>query len=167
MKSVLIAFASRMGSTAEIAEAIGRVLEESGLDVTVSPCSHADTAAKFDAAFIGSALYLRRWEKDAVNYLEQQAVALAARPTWLFQSGPCGEGSEHEEAETPRRVLRLAERLGIDPPVTFGGRLDRSNATGPISRWMATGALAGDYRDWEQIRSWAADRAAQLAGVSQ
>ena len=46
--------------------------------------------------------------------------------------------------------------------MTFGGRLIRSEATGPISRWMATGSLAGDFRDWARIRAWAGERADDL-----
>ena len=56
----------------------------------------------------------------------------------------------------------MIQSHGLQPPVTFGGRLIRSEATGPISRWMATGSLAGDFRDWARIRAWAGERADDL-----
>ena len=36
---VLVTYASKMGSTQEIAEAIGRELENFGMQVTVAPCA--------------------------------------------------------------------------------------------------------------------------------
>ncbi len=162
MKHVLVAYATRMGSTAEIAEAIGNEFTRQGLRATVCPCADAGSVLPFDAVVIGSGLYIGRWDADAVAYLDAQAAGLSSRPTWLFQSGPCGEGAQHEQIAVPHKVLKRARRLGIDPPVTFGGRLERSSSTGPISRWMATGALAGDFRDWDRIRAWAAEKAQQL-----
>ncbi|HEX6761048.1 MAG TPA: flavodoxin domain-containing protein [Propionibacteriaceae bacterium] len=162
MTSVLVTYATRMGSTAEIALVIGEVLTRAGMVVTVCPCHEARDAADYDAVIIGSAVYLRRWDDDAVDYLKRQAHSLAQRPTWLFQSGPCGEGAQNESIETPRKVAKVIQSHGLQPPVTFGGRLIRSEATGPISRWMATGSLAGDFRDWARIRAWAGERADDL-----
>ena len=52
---------------------------------------------------------------------------------------------------------------GLAAPVTFGGRLDKAHAIGPVSRWMAAdGSLSGDFRDWDRIRAWASDIARQL-----
>jgi uncharacterized protein len=59
-------------------------------------------------------------------------------------------------------VRRVADHIGATGPVTFAGRLDRSKATGLISRWVATGSLAGDYRDWVAISAWAQSIAAEL-----
>jgi menaquinone-dependent protoporphyrinogen oxidase len=159
MTSVLVTYATRMGSTAEIALVIGEVMTRAGMVVTVCPCHEARDAADYDAVIIGSAVYLRRWDDDAVDYLERQAHSLAERPTWLFQSGPCGEGAQNESIETPRKVAKVIRSHGLKPPVTFGARLIRSAATGPISRWMATGSLAGDFRDRSRIRTWAGERA--------
>ena len=38
-KRVLVTFASKMGSTQEIAEFVGHELEDFGLQVTVAPCA--------------------------------------------------------------------------------------------------------------------------------
>lgn len=162
MTNVIVAYATRTGSTAEIAETIARVLRARGLDVTVSRCAEAAAANQYDAVIIGSPLYLGRWLQEAVHYLESEAAAVADRPIWLFQSGPCGAGSEDEVANTPHRVKKLVQRLNLEEPATFGGRLDPAWAVGPVGRWMAEGELAGDYRDWHRITAWAADKADQL-----
>ena len=64
---------------------------------------------------------------------------------------------------TPRGVRRVANQIAASGPVTFAGRLDRSKATGLISR-VATGSLAGDYRDWAAISAWAQSIATELQG---
>jgi menaquinone-dependent protoporphyrinogen oxidase len=160
---VLVTYASKMGSTQEIAEAIGRELETFGIDVVVAPCADNPSPESFDGVIIGSAIYTRRWVKAATQYLKRHADELDNRNTWLFHSGPCGEGARDEHVQAPRAVKRVIARHGLSAPVTFGGRLDVDHATGPVSRWMsAEGPLSGDFRDWNRIRTWASDIAHQL-----
>ena len=160
---ILVAYASRMGANAEIAERVAEQLRDAGHVVETSPCATAPDAGGYDAVILGSAIYVGRWDRSALRYLRTQSAALAERPTWLFQSGPCGEGAETEQVAAPRAVRRLTARIGLAPPVTFGGRLDRSLARTRISRWMATGTYAGDFRDWERVRSWTARFLAEVA----
>lgn len=162
MSRILIAHASQMGSTAEIAEAIAGELRQAGFDVDVADCDHAHDAVHYDAVIIGSAVYVGRWRRSATDYLKHQAPDLAERPTWLFQSGPCGEGAQHETIKTPHHVRKLAFQIGLALPVTFGGRLDHARANTPFTHWMSTGALSGDYRDWDAIHAWARSIARDL-----
>ncbi len=155
MKSVLVVYASRMGSTGEIASAVGERLTRRGYDVEVHSTATARDARLYDAVIVGSAVYLGRWDRTALRYLQAQAPDLAERPTWLFQSGPCGTGARTERTPTPRAVARCCAKIGIAPPVTFGGNLDKARATTWLSRRVATGGLAGDSRDWNQINAWA------------
>jgi menaquinone-dependent protoporphyrinogen oxidase len=161
---VLVTYASKMGSTQEIAEAIGRVLEETfGMQVTVAPCAENVSPTGFDGVIIGSAIYTRRWLKAATKYLKRNRQNLDSHRTWLFHSGPCGEGAQEEQVQAPKAVKRVIGPLGLSGPVTFGGRLDEAHAIGPVSRWMAAeGPLSGDFRDWDRIRAWASDIARQL-----
>ena len=160
---VLVAYASKMGSTKEIAEVIGQGLEAAGLQVTVATCAANPSPEGFDGVIIGSAIYTRRWLKAATRYLKRHADQLDPRRTWLFHSGPCGEGARDEQVATPKAIARVIGPRGLPAPVTFGGRLDAEHATGRLSRWMAAaGPLSGDFRDWERIRTWAADIAHQL-----
>ena len=160
---VLATYASRMGSTQEIAETIGRELQTFGIDVVVAPCSDNVSPEGFDGVIIGSAIYTRRWLKPATKYLKRHAHELDHQKTWLFHSGPCGEGARDEQVQAPKPVKRIVARHGLPAPVTFGGRLDIDHAIGPVSRWMsAEGPLSGDFRDWDRIRAWAAEIAHQL-----
>jgi menaquinone-dependent protoporphyrinogen oxidase len=162
MDKVLVVYASRMGSTGDIALEIGAELTRRGFTVDVRPVQNAPDARKYDAVVLGSAVYLRRWERSAVDYLKAQAPDLAERPTWLFQSGPCGPQAEVAHLGTPTLVSRLCAQIGLTPPHTFGGNLDPAKAKTFLARIVSKGDLAGDFRDWTKIRAWAVDIADRL-----
>jgi menaquinone-dependent protoporphyrinogen oxidase len=162
---ILMAYASRMRATEEIAQAIATELRHAGHAVDVASCESAPDVWKYDAVIVGSAIYIGRWDKTAVDYLKRQAQDLADRPVWLFQSGPVGEGAETEQVEIPHAVRKLVERLGLVSPITFGGRLDPARATGPFTRWVATGMYEGDFRDWDRVRDWSASINSALSAM--
>lgn len=158
---VLVAYASKMGSTAEIAEAIAAQLRTHGFEVTTSSCADAPDPSAFGAVVVGSAVYATRWQKSARRYLREWRTQLGERPTWLFESGPTGDLSERRH-ESPAAVVRLATEIGAPPVRVFGGNLDPERATTPIAKWVANSEMAGDYRDWTAIRSWADEIAAAV-----
>jgi len=158
---VLVAYASKMGSTKEIAEVIGVQLAEAGHRVTVLDAEEVGDVTPYDVVVLGSAVYLTRWRPEAVQFLRRHREVLSARDVWLFHSGPCGAKDAARPIPLPPNVRRLADRIGTHPPVTFGGRLDPALATGLMARMMAKGDLVGDWRDWDAIRAWAAEVAGQ------
>jgi menaquinone-dependent protoporphyrinogen oxidase len=81
---LLVTYASKMGSTQEIAEAIGRELEAFGMQVTVARCADNVGPEDFDGVIIGSAIYTQRWVKAATKYLKRNAPRLDRHRTWLF-----------------------------------------------------------------------------------
>jgi menaquinone-dependent protoporphyrinogen oxidase len=154
-ENVLIAYASRMGSTAEIAVAIGDRLTHRGFQVDVRQAAIAPNARLYSAVVVGSSVYLGHWDKTAIAYLKNHAPDLAERPTWLFESGPCEAAAETRRSHVSHAVRKLCREIGLHEPMTFGGNLDPARATGRLTRWMSNGDLAGDFRDWEQISHWA------------
>ena len=163
--TVLVAYAGKMGGTKGIATAIGAELSSVGLGVTLLDAADVQSVDRFDAVVLGSSLYMGRWRPDAVTVLKllaKRSTEFGSIPSWLFQSGPCGDGARTEQVASPKKVRRYADRLGAAHPITFGGRLDPALATGFIASKMATGALAGDFRDFDLIRTWAQQIAANL-----
>jgi menaquinone-dependent protoporphyrinogen oxidase len=158
---VLVAYATKEGSTAEIAEAIGRTLREAGLDAEVSPVTEVADVSPYRAVLVGSAVYMMRWRREAVRFLKRHRTALAERPVWLFHSGPLDRDPEHAEQPLPRNLRALAEEIGAHGVTTFGGRI-REDAKGFAASKVAKNA-AGDYRDWDAIRAWARDLAPRFA----
>jgi menaquinone-dependent protoporphyrinogen oxidase len=110
MTTVLVAHASKRGSTAEIAEAIAGSLREAGLDVDCRPVGEVDGLDSYDAVVLGSAVYMKRWQGDAKHFLRHHADELSQRPFWVFSSGPVGEPSKTPARSwlepRPRRLRR-------------------------------------------------------------
>lgn len=150
----LVVYASVMGGTAGIAEAIGDELRRRGDKVDVADVTAVTSVDEYDAVILGSALYARRWRRPAVSFLRRHAARLADKQVWTFHSGPLGPDKETIES-TPGNVRRLLDRIGAVEPVTFAGRLEPATARGFLARRLATGELSGDFRDWDRIRDWA------------
>nr|WP_232327799.1 flavodoxin domain-containing protein [Kibdelosporangium sp. MJ126-NF4]CTQ98975.1 flavodoxin [Kibdelosporangium sp. MJ126-NF4] len=161
ISKVLVAYATKMGSTREIAEAIGTRIASGGDEVTVLPVEDVVDVGYYDAVVVGSALYMFRWRREAVAFLRRFHKDLAVRPVWLFHSGPIGENADQPQ-KTPAAVARLVATMGATEPVTFAGRIEPATARGFMAARMAKGPLAGDCRDWDKIREWAAEVARSL-----
>ncbi|HEY7596117.1 MAG TPA: flavodoxin domain-containing protein [Actinophytocola sp.] len=160
MTRVLVTYASKMGSTKEIAEAIGGRLLERGFATDVSSAEAVGSIDGYDAVVVGSAVYATRWRREATRFVRRFRQQLAARKVWLFESGWVGTRPSTLVASPGAR--RRASRLGAPAPAVFGGRLDPDLATGPLDRALANG-LSGDARDWDEIRSWSDSVADALA----
>jgi menaquinone-dependent protoporphyrinogen oxidase len=163
MAEILVAYATKAGGTEEIAEAIGESIRAASHEVTVLDAAAVGTVAPYQAVVLGSALYSGRWRPEAVRLLKRNVGLLATRPVWLFHSGPLGPAQIPQRA--PRKIRELAARIGADEPVTFGGRLTPETAVGFLTRKMANGSAAGDYRDWDAIGCWARKIAQQLVAA--
>jgi menaquinone-dependent protoporphyrinogen oxidase len=152
--NVLVAAASDHGATAEIALAIGKVLEERGMAVTVAPVDAVQTLDGYDAFVIGSAVYAGHWLKPARNFVEDHARPLSGRPVWLFSSGPIGDPPKPKEEAVD--VLPLVTAIHAQGHRVFGGKLDRSTLSfAEKAICTALRAPEGDFRDFGEIRGWA------------
>jgi menaquinone-dependent protoporphyrinogen oxidase len=160
---VLIAYASKYGATAEIAEAIAQRLRQLGLHVDCRVASDVRSVESYDAVILGSAVYMKRWRGEARRFLRRHARAPAVRPLWVFSSGPTGDPAGDNPAWTePRRTLRRVAALGGVDHVVFGGRVP-AEPHGLAARAMAenTPPEYRDRRDWDAIRA----RADRIAGA--
>lgn len=136
MEEILVAYATKMGSTREIAEAIAERIRSAAHEVTVQEAALVQSVAPYKAIVVGSALYAGRWHREAVKLLKRNEELLSRRPVWLFHSGPLG--AELTPQRAPKVVRELAARIGADEPVTFGGRLTpRPRSASSPRRWRA------------------------------
>jgi menaquinone-dependent protoporphyrinogen oxidase len=160
---VLVAYATKMGSTREVAETIADVLRGGGLEAEAASVRSVADLAPYDAVIIGSALYAAHWQRDANRFVARHRPALRARPVWLFSTGPLDHRLAAADLPITPQAAEITE--GIEPRGhrTFGGRLDPA-APNVDPRVLETHPI-GDFRDWEAIRDWAAAIARELGGT--
>lgn len=161
---VLVAYASKRGSTAEIAEAVAATLRKSGIDAEPAPADGVRSLEDFDAVVLGSAVYMKRWRGDARHFLRRHREGLEKLPFWVFSSGPAGDPAEdNPEWTEPAKIVHEVERLGARGHVVFGGRLPQE-PHGPMEKAMVknTPPRFKDRRDWDEIRAWSTGVAAEL-----
>ena len=118
--TILVTVATKHGSTAEIAEAIGRELEEAGHAVTVATVESVTSVEPFEAVILGSGVYIGHWLAPARAFARAHAEELRARPTWLFSSGPIG-APPLPKAEDAVDVADLMQQTGAREHRLFGG----------------------------------------------
>ncbi len=160
MTRILIAYASKHRSTAEIAERIGEILGRSvGRTVDILPADTVTDVSAYDAVVLGSAVYMGQWQPGAADFLNKFEAELAKRPLWIFSSGPTAEGDPVAALKGwrfPEALAPVADRVHPRDITVFGGRLNPSQLSlfdRLVTRFVK--APSGDYRDWNAIRSWA------------
>jgi len=164
---VLVGYATRYGSTQEVAEVVAVTLREGGLDVDIQPIRNMRTLAGYNAVVLGAPLFMFHWHKDALRLLSQQRAALTQRPVAIFALGPTHVPFDAEEWQASRSQLdkELAKFPWLTPVAIemFGGKYDPEKLRFPIDL-LAGKVPASDLRDWAAIRTWAANLKPLLAG---
>lgn len=172
--TVLVAYASKHGATREIADRIAATLTATGQPADARPTENVSDLAGYDAFVIGAAAYYGHWLKPATEFIRAHKALLAARPVWLFSSGPLGtettdaQGHDVQEAALPTEFGELSVAIQSRGDRVFFGALDPDNLTLPerTVRRIPTGRALlpdGDFRDWHDIDVWAEAIAAELS----
>ncbi len=163
---VLVAYATKYGATAEIAEKIGQVILQAGLQTDVLPTDSINDLTPYKAIVLGSAVYVGQWRKDAVAFLEDNEKTMARMPVWFFSSGPTGDGDPAQLMQGwrfPEAQQPIADRIQPCGIAFFHGVLDLSKLSlGEKLLIKGIKAPVGDFRDWDAITSWAASIADAL-----
>jgi menaquinone-dependent protoporphyrinogen oxidase len=157
---VLVAYATKHGSTREIADTIGETLHDEGLSVDVRAAGGMLDIDRYGAVVLGSALYSAHWQRDANRFVRRHLVALRERPVWLFSSGPLDHSAELADIPLTEHVARDVAPIEARGHRTFGGRL--LPGTPGVDEALLSTHHIGDFRDWEAIRAWAQEIAADL-----
>ena len=162
---VLIAVASRHGSTREIGEAVAAVLRENGHRTVVRSPEDVVNADDADAVILGSPVYLGHWLPSARDLGERLVDSASGKPVWLFSSGLATQPAQ--AANSPHEIASLVEALDARGHRSFRGRLDLELLSfAERSHIVAGRAKAGDHRDFEAITRWATEIAAEVTPVT-
>lgn len=152
MTKVLVAYGSKMGGTAGLADAIGGALRLRDITVDLRPAGEVGDVSGYSGLVVGSAIYSSRWRPDVIRLLSRIAESAPETPVWLFHSGPLGNRSEDSQ-KLPRKVAGITSSINLVEVRTFGGRLPEK-PPGLIARLLAR-KQAGDFRDFDQVDEWA------------
>jgi menaquinone-dependent protoporphyrinogen oxidase len=170
---VLVAYASKNGSTQEVAEAVAQTLRDHELAVDLQLIRKVRTLDGYNAVVLGAPLYMFHWHQDALRFLSiYRNVLTNGLPVAIFAGGPFGTGDEKEWQEVRRQLDQELAKFPWLRPIAVeivGGRFDPAKLGFPLNLIPALRQMpASDLRDWTAIRAWAGGLAAQLQpGVSQ
>jgi menaquinone-dependent protoporphyrinogen oxidase len=166
---ILVAYASGTGSTAGVAEAIGKTLAESGAQVEVCPMRDVQDLTPYRAVVAGSAIHGGKWLPEAMQFMQTHQAALAQKPFAAFLvcmtvAMPNNQYREHVATWLePVRALVKPVSEGL-----FAGALDISKIPSFRDRFKFRLSVAfgvwskGDHRDWAAIRAWAINLTTKL-----
>ena len=160
-KSILLAFASRFGSTQEVAETIASTLSEAGLEVDIQPMQEVKSLDRYDAVLLGAAIYNAKWNAEAHQFVMQHQDALTRLPVAIFTLGPLSASDAAKRNSRRQLDIELAKYPWLKPVAVeiFAGKYDPSK---PGLNFFEKFLPARDYRDWDAIRAWANELSAQM-----
>lgn len=160
---ILVTYASRAGSTAGVAEAIGKTLSEKGARVDVLRMQDVKDLAPYAAVVAGSAIQNKQWLPEAMQFLKTHQADLAQKPCMAFLV--CMTlAMKNGETYRPFVSDFLAPVRALVNPVSeglFAGVLDISKVPSASDRFKFRLSVLfgvwkeGDHRDWDAIRTWA------------
>ena len=174
MSKILVGYATRYGSTKEVAEAVAATLRERGLEVDSQPVRQVRGLDGYRAVVLGAPLYIGRWLKDMPSFLSHHRQALMERPVAIFTLGPTRAGEGEGQGVRAQLDQELAKFPWLKPVASelFGGKYDPAKLRFPdslLARLPASPLYqmpASDVRDWTAIRAWASSLAAKLEPAS-
>ena len=161
---ILVTYASRLGSTTGVAEAIGKTLAESGVEVEVRRMQDVTDLAPYSAVVAGSAIRGKQWLPEALQFMQRHQAALRQKPFAAFLV--CMTlAMKNGEKYRPHVASFLDPVRAMAKPVStglFAGVLDIGKVESFSNRLKFRLSVMfgvwkeGDHRDWNAIREWAA-----------
>jgi menaquinone-dependent protoporphyrinogen oxidase len=157
--TVLVAYASKHGSTQGIAERIAEQLRQLGIQAEARPLDEVSDRGLYEALVMGSAIYYGSWMKEATEWVHRNQAVLAKLPVWLFSVGPLG--TEVEDAEQqPKEMAEFQQAIRPREQHIFFGALDHHRLS--FAERMVVKAVRAPEGDWQAIDAWAASIARNL-----
>lgn len=157
-KKVLVGYATRYGSTGDVAETIARVVREAGIEVDVCQVRDIKSLTDYNSVILGAPLFMFHWHKDVLRFLSKHQRILLDLQVAIFALGPTHDPYDEQEWRNSWSQLnKELENYSWLKPVEiemFGGKYDPSKLKFPL-KMMAGSVPASDIRDEEAIQAWA------------
>jgi len=164
---ILVAYVSPKGSTAGIAEAVGKELQSAGYSVDIAGMKSVSSLEGYDAVVIGGPLYMGKVVGDVGKFIGRHRNALAKMPVAACTVGVAPVGNDPAEIDKAMKIFHPA--LAPLEPVAetiFAGKVDLEKLSF-IQKlmWKKLNGPVGDFRDWDAIAKWARELPGKM-GVS-
>lgn len=157
-KSILVAYGSWAGSTAEVADFVGRTLAEGGARVDVKPVDSVKSLDSYAAIVIGSAIRVGKVKPEVMDFVKGHASEIKKIPAAFFVVCMTMKDDTPENRRTVNAYLDpLREVLGPFDAGLFAGKMDYAKL-GFFARMAVQYFVKvpqGDFRNWEAIGAWA------------
>ncbi|MDH7483547.1 MAG: flavodoxin domain-containing protein [Spirochaetales bacterium] len=152
---ICVAYVSKTGTTQEIAERIGMILQERAAEVLVKPVADIPSVREFDLLVLGSPINAMRVLPEFRTFVEEK-VAGSGIPSHIFiVSYLFPHGRQFWRRTIGRELAHMQQIAGASSGTIFGGRLPQAM---PAFARMIFGTPADaplDVRDWKAIEDWA------------
>lgn len=157
MASVLVAYATKYGSTRDAAEAVAAALVERGIDAVALPAADVRSLEGYSAVVVGTALYFFMWRGEAHRFIRRSRRALSSVPVALFGLGPIEDTPEQFAGARGHLDKGLSRHAWLSPVSTavFGGRLDPARLRFPDNNPAMRAMAAVDLLDLDAVSAWA------------
>ena len=150
--AILIAYASKHGSTRGVAKRIAEQLRQLRKEAEAQPVDAVTDPSSYEAFVIGSVVYYGSWLKEATEWMHRNRAILSLHLVWLFSAGPLG--TEVQDAkQQPKEMAEFQQAIRPRDQRIFFGALDPSRL--PFAERMVVKAVRapeGDSRDWHALR---------------
>ncbi|MBS1806016.1 MAG: flavodoxin domain-containing protein [Acidobacteria bacterium] len=170
---VLIAYCTRSGSTAEVAEAIGKSVNGAGMSAQVKAIADVESIPTGTEVVLGTAIYIGHFPKEFHRFLTRFESELSNVRPWVFVLGPTEKERKQFAAaeEQARRELGKHPTLRPSDMRVLGGRFDPTHLNLPfpmnLIQMLPANPMrklpASDIRDWDWIHRWAEAIAEEIA----
>lgn len=154
-KKILVAYGTGAGSTAEVAQAIAKELNQLGAQADSQPVEEVQEIEKYDAVVVGTAVRAFRILPKTKKFLRRQRKALQKVPVAYFLV--CLTMADPTPENIQRATGFAKPMMNIKEPISlglFGGCMNHDKLEGIFAKTMKS-IPEQDHRDWEQIRNWA------------
>jgi menaquinone-dependent protoporphyrinogen oxidase len=157
-EKILVAYATKSGSTREIAEFISKTLEEKGVKAEFQEMKSVKSVSEYDAFILGAPMYMFHIISDAHAFIKKHKKSLAEKKSAFFSLGPLNDAEKDWKEVNEIFNKEMAKYPWFTPVATevFGGKLDPTTLQFPYNLIPAMKNMPpSDLRDWERIRTWA------------
>jgi len=164
--AVLVGYATRSGSTQEVAEAVAAGFRKTGLNVDLQRIRDVRSLSGYRMLVLGAPLYMFRWHKEAMTFLSRHKEALRNMSIAVFALGPFHDEEKEwqsAQAQLDKELASFPWLASIDSKV-FGGKFDPSKLHFPMNFIPALKNMpASDIRNWDAIDAWASNLGLQVS----